>query len=93
MGGFVSKWFFTVSRLVLKKEILDRDFFPDFPMLSMCFRGPQSLVETVGALPAQCGRTRVEMVEQNPQLASEDPERTQRPSGVIGSVWSKPASW
>ena len=29
------------------------------------------------------------MVEQNPQLASEDPERTQRPSGVIGSVWSK----
>ena len=48
MGGFVSKWFFTVSRLVLKKEILDRDFFPDFPRLSMCFRGPQGLVETVG---------------------------------------------
>ena len=60
MGGFVSKWFFTVSRLVLKKEILDRDFFPDFPMLSMCFRGPQSLVETVGALPAQCGRSKPE---------------------------------
>ena len=28
------------------------------------------------------GRTRVEIVEKNPQLASQGPERTQRPSGV-----------
>ena len=51
---------------------------------------------TVGARGAQCGRsepesrpTVAEIVKKNPRLASEGPEHTQRPLGVIGAVGSK----
>ena len=51
---------------------------------------------TVGGRGAQCGRsepdsrpTVAEIVEKNPRLASEAPEHSQRPFGVIGAVGSK----